>query len=589
MNGVFQRRTLLVLGITALWVAWLVWRVVDVQVLEAPQLASLARAEHVHTFTLTAPRGAILDRNGRVLAIDEPAYRVTAAPRTIAEAAKANRDPQLVNQEAARLAKVLPYSEQQLASALSGTSWYRLIDPYVTPATAHVLQAEASALVGITLVPTERRVYPNGTLAAPVLGFVNSSGQGLAGIEYEDNKILAGKNGHWTVATDVGGAPLPATTVSKVAARPGDSVELTIDSNIQYKVQQLLAAQVKKWHAKNGAVIIMNPDTGAVLAMADYPTFNPNEYYLAAPSSLTNWAVSDPVPPGSIFKPVTASAGLMDGVVKPTTMFDTIGYKIVDGVRIDDWVPGGWGWISFTRGLELSSDQVFMDVALKLGVARLYRMMKAYGFFHPAQIGLPGSSPGVYIPQNQVNAVDLATIGFGQGIAVTPIQEATMIAAVANGGTLYKPRIRRAILSPTGQVLKQFHPVVEGHPINRYVGHELHVMMEREVGYGTGVPVQVKGYTWAGKTGTAQQIVNGKTSNTVFVASYAGYGPMPNPRFAMVVMINDPKGGIYGAEVSAPLWREIAIWLMSYWHIPPYVTNNLPNGVQQGNSIPPQS
>ena len=587
MRRRFQQRTMVIMGLAALWVAWIAWRLVDVQVVQAAHLASLARQEHVHTFTLTAPRGSILDRNGRVLAVDEPSYTVTAAPRTIANTAQLTKDPGLVHQEAVLLAKTLPYTVSQLASALSGTLWYRLIDPYLAPSKAHVLQAEASQLPGITLVPTERRVYPNGTLAAPVLGFVNASSQGLAGIEYEDNKILAGTNGHWTVATDVSGAPLPATTISQQAAKPGDSVELTIDSNIQYEVQQLLAAQVKKWHAQNGAVIIMDPNTGAVLAMANYPTFNPNQYYLANPATLTNWAVSDPVPPGSIFKPVTASAGLMDGVVQPTTMFHTVGYQYVNGVRIDDWMPNGWGWISFTRGLELSSDQVFMDVALKLGVARLYAMMKSYGFFHAAQIGLPGSSPGVFIPQSQVNAVDLATIGFGQGIAVTPIQEATMIAAVANGGELYKPRIRRAIIGPTGQVLKRFHAVPEGRPIDSTVAHDLHVMMEREVGYGTGVPVQVPGYTWAGKTGTAQQIVNGKTSNSVYVSSYAGYGPMPNPRFAMIVMINHPIGGMYGAQVAAPLWRAIAKWLMGYWHIAPYVTNNLPNGVPQGNSIPP--
>ena len=589
MRTRFRRRALFIMLMSALWVGWLVWRLVDVQVVQSAYLAGLARQEHVHTFTLTAPRGSILDRNGRVLAVDEPSYTVTAAPRTIANAAKMTKNPGLVHQEAVLLAKTLPYTVGQLASALSGQLWYRLIDPYLSPRRAHVLQAEASQLPGITLVPTERRVYPNGTLAAPVLGFVNASGTGLAGIEYQDNKILSGQNGHWTVATDVSGTPLPSTTVSQQPAQPGSSVELTIDSNIQYEVQKLLAAQVKKWHAANGAVIIMDPNTGAVLTLANYPTFNPNQYYLANPATLTDWAVSDPVPPGSIFKPVTASAGLMAGVVKPTTMFDTVGYKIVNGVRINDWMPNGWGRISFTRGLELSSDQVFMDVALRVGAPRLYAMMKAYGLFHPAQIGLPGSSPGVYIPESQVNAVDLATIGFGQGIALTPIQEATMIAAVANGGELYKPRIRRAIIGPTGQVLKRFRPVPEGRPIDSTVAHDLHVMMEREVGYGTGVPVQVPGYTWAGKTGTAQQIVNGKTSNSVYVASYAGYGPMPNPRFAMVVMINHPKNGIYGAQVAAPLWREIAKWLMGYWHIAPYVTNNLPNGVPQGNSIPPKS
>jgi cell division protein FtsI/penicillin-binding protein 2 len=324
------------------------------------------------------------------------------------------------------------------------------------------------------------------------------------------------------------------------------------------------------------------------LALANYPTFNPNDAAAAQPQDFNDWAVQDPIPPGSIFKPVTASAALTDGVVKPTTMFDTVGYKIVDGVRIDDWQPGGWGWISFTRGLELSSDQVFMDVGLRLGTARLYKMIRAYKFFQPSGIGLPGDSAGLFIPENQVNAVDLATIAFGQGIAVTLAQEAAMINTIASNGTMYRPYLVSQVISPSGQIVKQYRPVVEGHPISPFVAYEIQVMMEREVGYGTGIPVQVRGYTWAGKTGTAQQIVNGQTSNTDFVASYAGYGPMPHPRFTMVVMINHPRTAIYGAQVAAPLWRAIAKWLMGYWGIKPYVTNGLPNGVPQGNSIPPR-
>jgi stage V sporulation protein D (sporulation-specific penicillin-binding protein) len=582
----FSRRGAIMLALILAWGGWLLWRLVDIQVIQSANLTAIAATEHVHTFPLPATRGAILGRHGRVLAMDVPAYMVTAAPIAIAQAASQLGDPHLVEDEARRLAEVMPYTVSQLAGALRGRTWYRLIDPLLSPAEAHILQAESAQLPGIALIPIERRLYPDGDVGAQVLGFVNSAGTGVAGIEYEDNSILAGKPGSWTVATDVNGNALPFTTIKRVPPVPGDSVQLTINGTIEYAVQRMLAAQVKKFHAKNGAVVIMDPKTGAVLALVNYPTFNPNDYAAANPNDFTNWAVEDPIPPGSIFKPVTASAGLTDGVVQPTTMFDTVGYKIVDGVRIDDWVPGGWGWISFTRGLELSSNQVFMDVGLRLGTARLYRMIKAFGFFHPSGIGLPGDSAGIFIPESQVNPVDLATIAFGQGIAVTAVQEVTMIDTIANGGTLLKPRIRRAIIGPHGQLIRRFGPVVEGHPITPFVAHEVQVMMEREVGYGTGVPVQVKGYTWAGKTGTAQQIVNGQTSNTDYVSSYAGYGPMPHVRFAMVVMIDHPHGSIYGAEVAAPLWREIAKWLMGYWHIRPYVHNGLPNGVAQGNAIP---
>ncbi|MCL5967613.1 MAG: penicillin-binding protein 2 [Firmicutes bacterium] len=583
----FQLRAAAALLLAALWAVWLLWRVTAIQVLHSGTYAAMAQAEDVHTFTIPATRGSILDAHGHVLALDLPAYTVTAAPRVIEQTAKATNDPGLRNQEARLLARVLPYSVGQLRSALAGNSWYRLIDPFVASARGQVLLNEANALPGITVVPTEERAYPSGPLAAQVVGFVNGSGVGVAGIEEEDNALLAGKAGHETVAFAGNGELLPAWTHKYTAPVAGDSVQLTIDGSIQREAEKLLAADVKRWKAKNGTIIIMDPKTGAVLALANYPTFNPNTYYTFSPVDFTNWAVQDPIPPGSIFKPVTASAGLQDGVVQPTTVFDTVGYKIVDGLRINDWMPNGWGPISFTRGLELSSDQVFMTVGLKLGVQRLYAMARAYGFFHPSNVGLPGDSSGIFIPPNQVNAVDLATIAFGQGIAVTPMQEVTMISAIANDGVVMQPQIRKAVLSPSGQVLQRMKPIREDRAITPFVAHELHVMMEREVGYGTGIPAQVKGYTWAGKTGTAQQVVNGRTSSSVYVSSYAGYGPMPHPRFAMVVMLNDPKGAIYGAQVSAPTWAKMAAWLMKYWRIPPNLNNNLPNGVAQGNSIPP--
>ncbi|MGC8487530.1 MAG: peptidoglycan D,D-transpeptidase FtsI family protein, partial [Clostridia bacterium] len=529
----FQIRIAVVLLAGVLWAAWLLWRVADIQILHTGTYAAMARVEDVHTFTLAPQRGAILDAGGHVLALDEPAYTVTAAPRVIEQTAKATNDPALVTQEARLLARELPYSVAQLRGALTGTSWYRLIDPYVSSTRGQALLNEATLLPGITVVPTEQRIYPDGPLAAQVVGFVNATGTGVAGIEEQDNAILAGKSGQETVAVASNGEPLPAWTQSYTAPVAGDSVELTIDGAIQREAEKLLAADVKRWKAKNGTIIIMDPKTGAVLALANYPSFDPNKYYAFSPVDYTDWAVQDPIPPGSIFKPVTASAGLQDGVVTPTTMFDTVGYQIVDGVRINDWQPGGWGLISFTRGLEVSSNQVFMNVGLALGVNRLYAMARAYGFFHPSGIGLPGDSDSIFIPASQVNPVDLATIAFGQGIAVTPMQEVTMISAVANDGVVMKPRIRQAILAPNGQVVKRFLPVREGRAISPLVAHDLHVMMEREVGYGTGIPAQVKGYTWAGKTGTAQQVINGKTSTSVYVSSYAGYGPMPNPRFAM--------------------------------------------------------
>lgn len=549
------------------WGAWLGWRVVDLEVVQAADLTHLAHAEHLHTFTLPAPRGEILDRHGLVLAMDQPAYQVVASPREITAAAE--QSPGLINREAGILAGPLGTTAARLEPLLRGQRWYRLLAPALPAARARPLLTQASRLVGISLVPTSRRTYPDGALAGQVLGFVGTNGQGLAGIEYADNRYLAGRPGSWTVATTVDGTPLPATTVRRITPVPGDNVELTLDSEIQNVAERALDQAVAQARALGGTVIVMDPRTGALLALANAPALDPNHFSSAPRRAFADWAVSAAVPPGSIFKPVTAAAALSDGVVTPTTRFDTRGYKIVDGVRINDWNPNGWGWITFTKGFEESSDQVFMDVGLKLGTRRLYAMMRAFGLFHRSGVGLPGDASGIFLPENQVNAVDLATTAFGQGFAVTPLQMLTAVAAIADDGTLLKPRIRRAVIAPSGRVVRRFHPAVEGHPVTPAVAHALQTLMEKEVADGTGVKAQVPGYVMAGKTGTAQKVIAGRTSNSQFISSFIGFGPMPHPRFAMLVMINRPVGAFYGGDVAAPVFSRIAGFLMHYWDIPP--------------------
>jgi cell division protein FtsI/penicillin-binding protein 2 len=415
------------------------------------------------------------------------------------------------------------------------------------------------------------REYPDGTLASQVLGFVGADDQGLAGIEYADNRILSGRPGSWVVRVDAAGNPMLTWQQAYSPPKPGDSVQLTIDSNVEAVAQKWLAWGVKRAHATNGTVIIMNVHTGAIIALANWPDFNPNHFAAATPLEETDYAIQDPFPPGSIFKPVTAAAALSLGLVTPNTMFYTDGYKIVDGVRINDWNPNGWGWITLTKGLEVSSDQVFMDVALKLGAANLYHFVKLFQFGHPSNVGLPGDSNGVWLPLNQVNAVDLATMGFGQGFAATAMQVITADNAIANDGVLVQPHIVKAILSPSGKVLKETPVTVESRPVSATVAQEIQHMMQLEATYGTGVPAQVPGYIIAGKTGTAQKIIDGKTSNNAFVASYLGYGPMPHPKFIMLVAINHPVGRLfYGDQVSAPVWKHIAEFLFKYWKIKPY-------------------
>ncbi|PSR20687.1 MAG: penicillin-binding protein 2 [Sulfobacillus acidophilus] len=538
---------------------FLMVRLVIIQVADNPSLDAYEASFQLQHISLPAPRGDIVDANGQILAMDVPRDQVVAAPRYVT-------DPQ---QEARTLAHYLPFSVRQLKSVLDNGSWYAVLDDSVSPAVANKISR--LNLVGISTIPVSGREYPDGTLASQVLGFVGSNDQGLAGIEYEDNKILSGKPGEWTVRVNAAGQPMLPWQEAYTPPKPGDTVQLTIDSDVEAVAQKWLAWGIKRAHAKNGTVIIMNIHTGAIIALANWPDFNPNNPSTATPLEETDYAVQDPFPPGSIFKPATAAAALTLSLVTPNTMFYTDGYKIVDGVRIDDWKPGGWGWITLTRGLEVSSDQVFMDVVLKVGASAFYHFVKLFQYDHPSDVGLPGDSNGVWLPLSQVNAVDLATMGFGQGFAATAMQVITADNAVANDGTLVQPHIVKAILSPTGTVLRRTPVRVESRPMPVKVAKEIQHMMVLEATQGTGVPAQVPGYIIAGKTGTAQKIVDGKTSNTDFVASYLGYAPMPHPKFIMLVSINRPVGKLfYGDQVSAPVWSHIAAFLFKYWKIKPY-------------------
>ncbi len=557
-----RHRARLLLLYTALFSALLLVRLLMIQVADANQLHAYASSIHVHRIALPASRGEIVDRNGIVLAMDTPTYQVVAVPKYLTSRKQ-------VESAAVTLAHYLPFSSKLLASVLGNGSWYALLARSVSSAVAH--QISTLNLPGISVVPSTGREYPNGTLASQVLGMVGSQGQGLAGVEYEYNKILAGKPGSWVVRTDAAGNPLPQWQLAYKAPVPGDTVQLTIDANIEAAAQKWLKWGIKRAHALNGTVIVLNPHTGSVIALANWPNFNPNNYYNATPLQMNDYAVEDPVPPGSIFKPVTATAGLTLGLFTPNSMFDTVGYKIVDGVRINDWNPNGWGWITLTRGLEVSSDQVFMDVALKVGAASLYHFIKLFGFNHPSNVGLPGDSPGLWVPLNQVNPVDLATIGFGQGFAATAMQMVAADSAVANNGVMMQPHILKAVLSPHGTVVKAVKPKVESVTTTPAIAEEIQHMMTLEATQGTGVPAQVPGYIIAGKTGTSQKIVNGRTSNNLFIASYMGMGPMPKPRFIMLVMINRPIGNLfYGDQVSAPVWKHIAEFMFHYWNIKPY-------------------
>ncbi|MDA8065663.1 MAG: penicillin-binding transpeptidase domain-containing protein [Thermaerobacter sp.] len=529
-----------------------------IQLLDYGTLHSQALAERLHRTVLPAQRGEILGRHGRVLATDEPADAVWADTYQVPHPAAT----------ALRLSRVLPLPASQLQSLLTPKRGFVYLDLQIGTRRAQAVRA--LKLPGIYLQQETRRYYPNGNLAAPLLGFTGAENQGLAGVEFAEQRYLAGQPGVALQEYDAAGNPMPQFYHRVVPPVPGDNVELTLDSTIEEFAQSALAKTVKKWHAASGRILVMDPRTGAVLALADWPTFDPNHWASYPPALRGDPLVQDSYPPGSTFKPVTLSAALQEGVVSPSAYFNDPGYKVVSGVTLHEWNGVGFGHISLAQALAYSSDVAFTDIGLSLGTQRLYKYIQAFGLTQPTGVGLPGEASGVILPESQVRPIDLADMSFGQSLTLTPLQLLNAISAIANGGRLMQPRVVRAVIAPDGKVIHRFSARAVRQVVSPQVAAEVTSMMEDVIKYGTGTPAQIPGYVLAGKTGTSNLVINGRLTN-IYMGSFIGFGPIPNPRLAMLVQIYKPHGAFYGDIVAAPTWAKVMQESLRYLGVPPNV------------------
>lgn len=550
-------RVLVLAGVLALGFAGVLAQVAHLQLVRHGELAALAERQYVRTVVLPARRGPIVDRHGVPLAVSGPAESLFAQPRAIG-------DPVRV---AARLAPVLGMSEPELRTALSAPRPFVWIRRRLPPQVAAEIRALREPGLGFVSEPL--RLYPHRELGAHLLGFEGVDG-GLEGVERAWDEVLAGTPGRALVGRDGLGREL---LVERVLRPPveGRGVSLSLDVNIQYVVERELDAAWRRTRARAATAVALDPHTGDILALAVRPTFNPNRF-LDVPSAEVrrNRAITDPFEPGSTFKPVVVAAALEEGVVRPEDrIFAEEGRIIVARTTIRDWKP--YGWLTVAEVLQHSSNVGAIKVGLALGPARLYRYAAAFGFGAPTGVGLSGESRGVLRDPDRWSALSLPALSIGQEVSVTALQLATAFAAIANGGTLMRPRLVRAVLDGEGRELRRVEPVAVRQVISPRTARTLAHLLVQVVERGTGQRAAIPGYAVAGKTGTAQKLdpATRRYSRAPGVLSFVGFAPAEHPRFVLLVALDEPQTERWGSEAAAPVFAAIGREILRYLDVPP--------------------
>lgn len=534
---------------------------------------------------LQSPRGTIYDRNGRELAISSMTNSLYANPKEI------KPDPDTI---ASLLAPLLDMTVTDIKERLSVDGNFIWIKRTLEPEKAKVIQAliKEHKLKGLEFVEESKRYYPNDNLAAHVLGFVGTDDIGLDGIEMALDKVIKGEQRRQVLETDSYGTPIFKSIFSFKPRADGKSVYLTIDSTIQFIVEQSLDKVVAKTRAKGVTIIIMNPHTGEILAMASRPTYNPNQFYKFSDNNRKNRAIATIYEPGSTFKAIVAAAALQEGVVYPDERFNDTGFVEVSGRRIKNWSGESYGNISFIDIIKNSINTGFVQVGMRLGAVRLNDYVRNFGFGRSTDAELPGELDGILFNPRDMRESDLATMSIGQSIAVTPLQLLTAMSCIANDGVLVKPHVIKEIYNSDGTVATSTPTMPVRQVISVDTARTLTSMLEKVVSEGGGKLAAVKGYRFAGKTGTAERLKEGGGGYEAghYIASFAGFGPVDDAQVAALIVIDDPDGTYYGGQIAAPVFNEIMTQVMRYLNIRPQgnLVNPPPAKVTVGQQSIPQ-
>ncbi|MGC1374297.1 MAG: penicillin-binding protein 2, partial [Candidatus Sulfotelmatobacter sp.] len=537
------------------WCLMICARLVYLQIFRYGSFVKQAEHQQQREIPLSAKRGVIYDRAGRELAMSVLVDSAFAVPTEVKDLPTA-------------VSLISRITGEDRNVVLADCRAHKTFCWVARKADDDTIERIKSLnLQGIHFQKEPKRFYPARDLAAQVIGSVGMEDTGQSGIEHEFDDELRGRSGQMLISVDA-----RRQWFSDVEKRPepGENIVLTIDKNIQYIAEKELDQAIQDTHAIAGTVIVENPHTGEILALANRPTFNPNLRKQITPAALTNRAVSDIYEPGSAFKMVTISAALDEKITNPNEIFDCqMGSIVYNGMRIRDAEPHGllpvWGVLA------KSSNVGAIKIALRLGDERFYKYIRAYGFGQQTGIELPGETRGITKPPSRWSKVSIAAIAMGQEIGISAIQLSALVSTFANDGVRVAPRILMGTVEPQGSLQTvSFHPGPSHRVISSYTAAEMRSMMQKVVLEGTGRKAQLEGYTSAGKTGTAQKVdpATGAYSKTKYVGSFAGFAPINNPQIVVAVILDSAVGLHQGGQVSAPVFRRVAQQVLEYLHVP---------------------
>ncbi|AGA69344.1 cell division protein FtsI/penicillin-binding protein 2 [Desulfitobacterium dichloroeliminans LMG P-21439] len=573
-RGYFVREKVLY-GLLICMVVAVIGRLFMLQVIDASELKAKGIEMRTNSASLLPERGKILDAQGSVLAQSIPVKEIYADPRAINELITKNQTPWTKETMADKISELLDLDRDKLLEKLNkDLSWVNIANQVDLEKAEEI---KALKLPGIGYSDQQRRVYPMDSLASAVLGIVNLAGHGAEGIESYYDEELYGTPGYSSQQFMLKDSQLNEPPLK------GSTIHLTLDSTIQYLIEQQLDQLVETTQGKRIAILAMDPMTGKILGMGSRPTFNPNEYTSTTPEERRNLNISMSYEPGSTFKIITGAAAMEEGTLKTKDVFEDPGYLRIGPRYITNWDSDfrPHGKITFEEGMMISSNVVLAHVGMDLGKEAFYTYLRAFGFGGRSGIDLTGEETGLLIPEDKARDIDMATMSFGQANLVTPVQLLTAISSIANGGTLYKPYILEKITYPDGTT-KTIEPTPVRQVVSKSTAEQMTAILESVVDKGTGAAAHIPGVRVAGKTGTAQKVdpETGGYSSTDFVASFAAYAPANDPKIALLILIDTPQGESHqGGTLAGPVAKTIIEGTLQYYGIP--VANETPSEVSE--------
>lgn len=531
------------------------------QIVNQASIVDKAKDLWQRDFKLAGNRGTIYARDGRELAVDVPSTSIIVVPAMIEEPEHA----------ADVLSQILNTDRDALYKKLTNhVSTQKLQPEGRNISDEQALAIQDAQIKGVVLVQDSKRYYPNGNYLAQVLGFTGIDNQGLAGLELEYDEYLSAKNGDLKLPFDAKGNQLD---INEEVINQGQGMDmvLTIDSTIQDIIEREMNNLMERYKPKSALALAMDPNTGEILAMVSKPDFDPNHYQDSTSEIINrNLPIWMSFEPGSTFKSITFASALEEKCFNmyTDTYYDR-GYEMVEGARIKSWRAGGHGLQTFLQVLENSSNPGFVEIGRRLGLDRLYQYVTDFGFGSKTGIELPGESTGIMFKKEAMGPVEQATVAFGQGLSVTPIQLVRAFSAVINGGTLYKPMIVKQLVDPISKdIVQEFEPTPQGQVISKETSDLMHVALESVVANGGGKNSYIKGYKIGGKTGTAQKAENGVYLSNEYILSFLSAAPMDDPQIVIYVAADSPQNDVqYGGTVVAPVVRKCYEDILPYLNV----------------------